>query len=167
VDNCRSGGSAIALTLRPDSQVTVINATLTGQGDCLLIVECKEGENCRGSETVLLRNDIFLGHPEYGGGGDVTCLAWHNMDESPMIFEAVIAYGVKDDLALCPSGSMCNVEPGLVNGAIDAFDGRLGAGSPAINAGIKEGAPGDDFVGRPRDGNPDIGAYEGDLSSGP
>lgn len=36
----------------------------------------------------------------------------------------------------------------------------LGAGSPAIDAGVPAGAPAEDQRGEPRDGSPDIGAYE-------
>lgn len=39
-------------------------------------------------------------------------------------------------------------------------DLRLAAGSPAINAGIADGAPAEDIDRKPRDGQPDIGAYE-------
>ncbi len=41
-----------------------------------------------------------------------------------------------------------------------AGDYRLQANSPAINAGTLAGAPADDLDGRPRDAQPDIGAYE-------
>jgi hypothetical protein len=39
-------------------------------------------------------------------------------------------------------------------------DLHLQAGSPAVDAGSAEGAPSEDVEGRPRDGVPDIGAYE-------
>ena len=76
VDACRSGGSALAFNLLPGNDATVVNSTISGQGDCLAIAECAEGNNCSGSETVEFWNDIFLGNPEYGCGGDTTCLAW-------------------------------------------------------------------------------------------
>jgi len=39
-------------------------------------------------------------------------------------------------------------------------DYHLQEGSPAINAGLTQGAPTDDLEGRPRDAQPDLGAYE-------
>lgn len=60
----------------------------------------------------------------------------------------------------CPPDSLCDVSPGLIDESIDAFDAHLTAGSPAIDVGATDGAPVDDFGGRPRDAQPDIGAYE-------
>ena len=39
-------------------------------------------------------------------------------------------------------------------------DLHLQASSPAVGAGSAEGAPADDAEGRPRDAQPDLGAYE-------
>jgi hypothetical protein len=58
-DSCRAAGNALALSLRPGNQATVVNSTLTSEGDCLVLAEC-EG-TCNGSETVRLRNNIFQG----------------------------------------------------------------------------------------------------------
>lgn len=43
-------------------------------------------------------------------------------------------------------------------------DLRLKTGSPAINAGLAEGAPTVDLLGVTRDANPDLGCYEGGVS---
>ena len=50
-------------------------------------------------------------------------------------------------------------EPLFVSGWPEV-DLHLQAGSPAVNAGSAEGAPGNDIEGRPRDAQPDMGAYE-------
>ena len=160
VDDCRSGGSAIALTLRTEDQATVINSTVTGQGDCTLIVECQEGYTCSGSESVLLQNSIFLGNPEFQGGGDTTCLTWTDIDPDPIAIDHAIINGVKNPPDPCPADSQCGVSPGLVDESIDAFDGHLPETSPAIDSGTAVGAPSDDLEGHPRDDKPDIGAYE-------
>jgi hypothetical protein len=160
VDHCRAGGSALAFTLHPGDVVTVVNATVTGQGDCLVIAECAEGENCDGSASVLLRNDIFQGHPEFEGGGDTTCLAWTDMAPDPFSIDHGIINGVKATPDPCPAHSLCGVAPGLVGEAIESFDAHLAEGSPAIDAGTTDGAPSHDVEGRPRDAQPDIGAYE-------
>jgi hypothetical protein len=160
VDPCRAGGSAIALTLRTADQATVVNSTITGQGDCALIVECQEGYTCSGAESVLLRNSIFLGNPEFQGGGDTTCLAWTDIDPDPIAIDHAIIEGVKNPPNPCPADSQCGVSPGLVDEGIDTFDGHLLETSPAIDSGAADGAPADDLEGRPRDDQPDIGAYE-------
>ena len=160
VDNCRAGGSALAFTLHPGDTITVVNATVTGQGDCLVIAECAEGESCTGGERVRLRNAIFVGNPQFGGGGDTTCLAWTSLPGDPIAIDHAIITGTKGTPSPCPSGSLCGVSPGLRNSSIHAFDAHLEANSPAINAGTTAGAPDDDFDGRPRDAQPDIGAYE-------
>ena len=160
VDNCRAGGNAVALDLRTDDQTTVINSTITGQGDCLVIVECQGGDTCDGVESVLLRNDIFQGHPEFQGGGDTTCLTWSGITPAPIAIDHALINGVKNPPDPCPPDSQCGVSPGLVNESIDAFDGHLVDTSPAIDSGTALGAPSGDLEYRPRDDSPDIGAYE-------
>jgi hypothetical protein len=160
VDYCRSGGSAIALTLRTGDQAGVINSTITGQGDCLLIVECQECYTCSGAESVLLRNDIWQGNPEFQGGGDTTCLTWSGIEPAPIAIDHAILNGVKDPPDPCPPDSQCGVSPGVANKSVDAFDGHLVESSPAIDMGTAVGAPAHDLEGRPRDGTPDLGVYE-------
>lgn len=160
VDPCRAGGSALALTLRANDQATVVNTTLTGQGDCLVIAECMEGESCSGSESIMLRNTLFQGNPEFGQTGDTTCLAWYGTAHDPFTIDHAIVNGLKHDLGSCPANSLCGVAPGVVNDSIDAFDAHLLPDSPAIDAGTPDGAPAVDFDGRPRDAAPDIGACE-------
>jgi len=160
VDNCRAGGSALALTLHPGDLITVVNGTITGQGDCLVIAECAEGETCTGGERVRLRNDIFVGNPEFGGGGDTTCLTWTSLPGDPFAIDHAIITGTKNIPSPCPPGSLCGVSPGLVNPSIDGFDPHLLPTSPAVDAGTPDGAPSDDFDRRPRAGLPDIGACE-------
>lgn len=58
------------------------------------------------------------------------------------------------------------LDPLVVNANMDTFDGRLQAGSPAIDAGAPNGAPADDILGRLRDSLPDISAYEFGAAEG-
>ncbi len=159
VDHCRAGGSAIALNLHTGDHVTLINNTVTGQGDCLVIAECLEGDVCNESESILMRNTLFLGHTEFGGG-DTTCLAWTSLPGDPFSLDHVLVNGVKNPPTPCPADSLCNVSPGLFNETIDAFDAHLQPTSPAIDAGSTDNAPTDDLDGRLRDAHPDMGAYE-------
>jgi hypothetical protein len=158
VDNCRAAGNALALNLQPGDQATVMNATLTSEGDCLVEVIC-EG-SCDGSETVRLRNNIFQGHTDFLQPFENTCLIYtENFPHDPLDVDYSVIHNVKDDP--CPVGpnDICQA-PGLANPAIDTFNARLLSTSPAIDAGTTDGAPADDFAGRPRDAQPDIGAYE-------
>jgi hypothetical protein len=65
-----------------------------------------------------------------------------------------------------PSLSAINAFPGSsgnISAApmfVGAGDYHLGAGSPCVNAGTPAGAPKIDFDGKPRDAQPDIGAFE-------
>jgi len=164
VDPCRAGGSALAFTLHPGDQISVVNATVTGEGDCLMIAECAT-EGCVGAESILLRNDIFQGNPEFGGEGDTTCLTWTDLPGDPFAIDHVIINGLKGTPDPCPSDSLCDVSPGLIDEDIDSFDANLAEGSPAIDAGTPDDAPGDDFDGQVRDAQPDIGAYEWGASA--
>jgi hypothetical protein len=126
----------------------------------LIIAECADEESCDGSESVLLRNTIFLGNPEFAGGGDTTCLAWTDLSGALFTIDHALIDGLKAVPEPCPPDSLCDVSAGLVDPTIGAFDAHLAEGSPAIDAGTTQGAPADDFDGRPRDAQPDIGAYE-------
>ncbi|MEJ2555330.1 MAG: right-handed parallel beta-helix repeat-containing protein [Anaerolineae bacterium] len=158
VDDCRAAGNALALNLQPGDQATVMNTTLASEGDCLVEVIC-EG-NCDGSETVRLRNSIFQGQTDFLQPFENTCLIYtENFPHNPLDVDYSVIHNVKNNP--CPVGShdVCQA-PGLVNPSIDAFNARLLSTSPAIDAGTTDGAPADDFAGRPRDAQPDIGAYE-------
>ena len=149
VDNCRAGGSAVALNPRTNDQITLVNNSITGQGNCLIIAEC--ADSCGGEEHILLRNNILLGNPEFAEPTDITCLAWHNMNHDPFTYDYDIITNVKAMPEPCPPHSLCDTAPGLVNESIDNFDGQLLPDSPAIDAGIIEQAPLDDIDGRTRD----------------
>jgi hypothetical protein len=76
----------------------------------------------------------------------------------------VFAHAVITDVknAECPPGpnNQCSTAPRLLSFVIDGFNAHLRSGSPAINAADAVYAPADDFDGRTRDAQPDIGAYE-------
>lgn len=158
VDNCRAYGNALALALQPGNSVTVTNNTLTSEGDCLVEVIC-EG-NCTGAESARMRNNIFLGQTDFLQPFEQTCLVyWENFPADPVNTDYAVIHNVKGDP--CPVGShdICQ-GPGLVNETLASFDAHLREGSPAINAGSATDAPAEDFDGRSRDAQPDIGAYE-------
>jgi hypothetical protein len=151
VDNCRAYGNSLALNLQPGDRVTVTNNTLTSEGDCLVEVIC-EG-SCDGSESVRMRNNIFLGQTDFASPGEKTCFVYtENFTGDPLDADYSIIHNTKEDP--CPVGShdICQ-PPGLTNSSIDAFDAHLLPDSPAIDAGDPAYAP-------PVGLGPDMGAFE-------
>ena len=64
VDHCRAAGNALSLTVRRGDRVGIVNNTILGEGDCLVLGECADG-NCDGSEALVLRNNILLGAADF------------------------------------------------------------------------------------------------------
>lgn len=159
VDNCRALGDALALGLTAGDQITVRNNTFTSEGDCLVTAEFY-GASPTGSESVLMRNNIFQGQTDFLQPFESTCLVYQEtFPNNPFNVDYSIINNVKDDL--CPgSHDQCGVAPGLTNEGTDTFDAHLLGSSPALDAGLAGAAPPDDFDGNARDSQPDIGAYE-------
>ena len=167
-DDCRAYGDALALALQPGGQANLVNSTLTGQGNCLVTVECALDQTCNGSEQVRLQNNIFQGQKLFWSPQDDNCFAWYDdessspMPANPFRGSYSLVSGVQfGNVDPCPGEhNLCDVPPGLMSNAINAFDAHLQPDSPAINAGLPYQAPAEDFAGSPRDSLPDIGAYE-------
>jgi len=173
VDNCRAGGSALALNVRKGNQVSVINSTIVGQGDCLCLIECDSGD-CDGSETFILQNNIFMGYPEFQDPSDRACYIWFE----PAVFGTVSTdYNVVFNAKIAnvgPAAHDLDQDPLVVNSNLETFDGHLQAGSPAVDSGLPVGSlgglvPGHDLEGnfRPVGSGVDRGAceYGGGLPS--
>ncbi len=160
-DHCRAFGNALSFSLYAGSTVTVTNTTVTGEGDCLMEIQCADG-SCDGSEAVTLRNALFTGGPEWAQPDDQTCLYWWDagsLPADPTNFLHSLFFEVKNDP--CPGEHpVCGIDPGLVDRSLDTFDAHLTPASPAIDAGTPVSAPVTDLDGVPRDALPDIGAYE-------
>ncbi|MBI3684286.1 MAG: right-handed parallel beta-helix repeat-containing protein [Acidobacteria bacterium] len=177
-DQCRAQGAALALSIGRGDAVRVVNSTIVGQGDTVISAECRARLGggvppCDGSEALLLQNNIFAGYGDIRGG-DETGLMWDPDNFTRGRSDYNIIHRVKE--APCPGGSrnVC-ADPLFVNGSLDSFDGRLRAGSPAIDSGLAAGSlsgliPQDDITGAPRPNGSgvDRGAYEfGAVASTP
>ncbi len=166
VDNCRAGGSALALSARKASQVSVVNSTIAGQGDCLCLIEC-DSLDCDGSETFIIQNNIFMGYPEFADPSDDACYIWFE----PEVFGKVLT-----DYNIVHGAKIGNVGPALhdltenplvVNSRLETFDGHLRPNSPAVDTGLAAGSLNGlvpdhdlDMVSRPRGKGVDRGTYE-------
>jgi hypothetical protein len=172
-DDCRASGDALTFDLQPGGQVTMTNATVTGEGNCLAIAGCALGQTCNGSEKVLMRNTLFQGQTVFFQPDEATCFAWYDnestppMPANPFVVDYSLINGVRyGNVTPCPGPhNLCDVAPGIASTAIDSFDAHLLVGSPAINVGTPSGAPAVDINNQPRDALPDIGAYEWQQSS--
>jgi hypothetical protein len=84
------------------------------------------------------------------------------MPANPFVVDFSLITGVRfGNVNPCPGpNNLCGGSSGLANILLSAFDAHLLPDSPAVDAGTTDGAPADDFEGRLRDTQPDIGAYE-------
>ncbi len=173
-DDCRANGDALVLELQPGSHFSVINTTITGEGNCLVIAGCALDQSCNGSEQILMRNSLFQGQKDFYNPTEDVNFAWYD-DESalplpnnPFVVDySLITTGINfGNVTPCLGNyNLCDVPSGVTNSAIDSFDAHLTAGSLAIDAGTAENAPLIDFASHPRGSNPDIGAYEKQQAS--
>ena len=166
VDNCRAAGNAFSLNVRRGSAVSVVNSTVAGHGDCLVVFQCDD-DSCNGTELLTMQNNIFLGSQEFGSSDEQTSYLWMDRDD---LYLTKLDYNV---LFNGKTGSYVQgthdivQEPLFINAFIDTFDGRLLPESPAIDNGLSVGSlggliPADDLTGysRPYGDGVDRGAYE-------
>lgn len=167
VDPCRAFGNTLSLTLGTGDVATVMNSTITGEGDCLVLAAFS-GATPAGTERVRLRNNVFLGHTDYHQPFENTCLTWgEDFAADPFDLDYSVIQNVKGDP--CPVGAhdVCG-SPLLAGMTLAAFDARPLANSPAIDAGVALTNVAVDYAGvsRPLDGRNDgtnawdVGAYE-------
>jgi hypothetical protein len=169
VDPCRALGNTLEVAYIGDEQVTIVNSTLTGEGDGLVGGGPREDGDCSGLETLIARNTVFLGGDEFLSPGDISFLFYQEgCADLQLDSDYNISYHAKN--VTCGAN-----ETYVHSGAHDLCqDPRLFAmqpisGSPAIDAGLGTVCPATDIRGAPRpaDGNGDgsascdMGAYEG------
>lgn len=155
-DHCRASGNTLSLSPTPDSLITLRNNTITGQGDCLVLIV--GGDR---SARLVLTNNALIGARQWGGQGDagLTC-GYYRMDsDAALQLDNNLFWQLKE--TQCPRGNICDRDPLLAHAGFQGFDPVPSAGSPLIDA----GAPVDldhDFFNHPRPtGNGfDIGAVE-------
>ena len=171
VDDCRAQGNALSLFFEAGTQSSLLNSTLYSQGDCVVLIgngaNLDNSSACNGSESLLSRNNVFVGDTDFFGG-DQTCFAYNDGcgSSSPLDQDYGVIFNVKNNP--CPGGNDVCADPRIVNGSGDAFDGRLLTGSPALDSGLASACSAFDSRGmaRPQDGDGngtkicDRGAFE-------
>jgi hypothetical protein len=176
VDHCRANGNALAVFFTGGDRVDLVNSTVYGQGDGLVMGGVREGSTCTGEEELIVRNSVFVGDNDYFDSTDITflfygeeCTGLHMDSDFNLIEQAKnIDCGVSGDHVISGPNDLC-VEAGLTGPLSGmSFDMTLGPTSPGLDSGAAEMCPPDDIVGssRPADGDGDgsavcdLGGYE-------
>ena len=162
VDHCRATGVTLSLVINDQQRARLTNNTFTGEGDCLIVPECEPGNQCTHPGTIILRNNLFQGQPDAIQPGELVCLVYEEgFQTDPFDMDYSLIAGVKDDA--CPGPhDLCLDDLGLTSVELDNFDPQLTGGSPAIDVGLLDVCPGQDYWGNPRPQGTgcDIGAHE-------
>lgn len=176
VDQCRALGNALAVFYTGGETISLLNSTVYGQGDGLLMGGVREGSSCTGSERLVVRNSIFVGDDDYFDSTDITYLYYGEecgglqMDSDYNLVQGVknVECGVAGIDVLSGPHDLC-ADPALIGPLAGAAWGMApGAGSPALDSADDSVCASDDLLGlpRPQDGNADgraacdRGAYE-------
>jgi hypothetical protein len=163
-DHCRALGNTLAISLFGGVSSAVTNCTVVGEGDVLVSAECG-WTGCAGSESLTLKNNIFLGNPDFTQPGDTTALLWSPGIQTSGKIDYNVVRGIKNNGGQCRNGpnDLC-ADPLFISSTLGSFDGHLRPGSPAIDSGLPAGepVPVDDLEGTPRPSGRgvDRGAYE-------
>ncbi len=167
VDNCRAGGSALSAGLRSGEQISVINATIAGEGDCLALLECVDERGCDSSARVIIQNNIFMGYMDFFDPDDrAAYIYFHPNVVGTVSTDYNLVFGAKISNVGLSANDLVQ-DPRVLNPTLANFDGRLKSGSPAIDSGLPVGSlaglvPNHDLVNSPRPSGAgvDRGAYE-------
>jgi hypothetical protein len=157
-DHCRANGNTLSLSPSPDSVITLLNNTITGQGDCLILIAGGDS-----SARVIARNNALIGKGEWNADrddrGSPTCGYYRLDSDATLSFEHNLFWRLKGNQ--CPSGNLCGRDPALTASDFAHFDPMPRADSPLIDAGMPVELDRDYFQHpRPAGGGVDIGAVE-------
>lgn len=120
VDHCRALGSTLLIAYTGGEQVSVDHTFVYGRGDGLIGAVPREGFRCDGSESLSVRNSIFLGDADYFDPSDVTYLFYQegcgalklNSDYNIAVNVKNIECGFNGDFTVSGSHDVCgSIQP--------------------------------------------------------
>jgi len=176
VDHCRALGNTLFVAFTGGEQSYIANSTFYGQGDGLISGSPREGFQCNGAETLIARNNIFLGSADFFDPSDIAFLFYQeNCEGLKLDSDYNIIHNAKNiecnsagDFVVSGARDIC-ADPNLAGPLSGAEYGMSpNPDSPAVDAGDQGACASTDITGAPRpadgnkDGNPvcDIGAFE-------
>jgi hypothetical protein len=160
-DHCRALGNVLSIGLHPTSVANIVNNTITGEGDCLVL------SGGGGTTAALnLSNNVLLGQVDWRQPWESSCAHYSDGGLEKVTWTGNLVSGVKN--GNCPAGSLC-VAPLLANATLTGFDATPLAASPLLDVASATLAPIDDLRRnlRPSGAGPDIGAIELGAASAP
>ena len=129
-DNCRAQGNALSIGMVNGQTSTVRHNTITGEGDCLVLTGGGDS-----SAKLVVQNNAMIGAPDLlatqGGYPELTCFHYADNSTAQATYSGNLIYNVKQNQ--CPSGSICNTDPGLTSIALNSFSAVPKAGSRLID----------------------------------
>jgi hypothetical protein len=181
VDPCRALGNTLEIVYTGGEHISIVNSTFHGQGDGLVgggVRDSRSGHTfaCNGTETLVGRNNVFVGDEEFLSPGDIAFLFYQEgcsdleLDSDYNIAHNAknIECGIHDTYVNSHSHDLCQ-DPELSGPFTGNAYGMIpNPGSPAIDTGNNAVCPPIDYLGNPRpvDGDEngsvvcDRGAYE-------
>jgi hypothetical protein len=143
VDHCRALGNTLAAFFTGGDHISIVNSTVYGQGDGLVMGGIREGFQCTGAETLTARNSIFVGDTDYFDSSDITYLFYlEGCPDLKLDSDYSIAHntknvecGLEGDFVVSGAHDLCG-DP-LLAGPLSGMDYGLlpGQSSPALDAG--------------------------------
>jgi len=165
-DTCRANGDQWALTMRPNTSITLENNTSVGYGTVMYDVECSGFvPNCNGG-TLVFTNNLSKGYPDPANSGQMASGLYFGPGLSSSIATAdhnlwnTMRTGCPDSAVPGETNYVC-ADPLLVGESnIDAINPSLTSTSPAIGAGVSISGITTDYNSATRPNPPSIGAQE-------
>jgi hypothetical protein len=154
-DHCRSHGNALSLGMFADSEIDLVNNTISSEGDCLLLTA---GGGTAARLNVI--NNVLLGEPDWRRPERRSCVHYSDGGSEAVRWERNFVGSVR--YGACPAGSLCGSDAPISSRHLAAFDPTPKAGAAIIDAASAALAPDTDYYNYRRHvgAGPDIGAIE-------
>src|SRR5690606_14423425 len=138
-DHCRALGNAVSVGFHGSSTVRLLNNTITGEGDCLVL----SGGGASGARLELTGN-VLLGQLDWRQPWEQACAHYSDGGQETVAWSRNAGSGVKN--GACPGNSLC-ASPQLASANLSGFDPHPLAGSPLVDAADRASSPDVDHYG--------------------